>query len=120
MVYAGVYMKIENDMSDNLVLEELGKRIARRRIDSNFSQAELAEESGVSKRTVERIESGSAAKTSNLIRILRILDLMDGVNNLVPEVGVRPMEQLEMKGSERKRVSKKQRAGSEWRWGDDK
>ena len=51
-------MKLTTEMTDAAVLQELGARLHRRRIDANLTQAQLAEEAGVSKRTVERIEAG--------------------------------------------------------------
>jgi transcriptional regulator with XRE-family HTH domain len=114
-------MKIERLLSDEVVLGELGVRIARRRLDSQLTQANLAEQAGISKRTVERIEAGSTSQMSTMIRILRVLDLLDGLDGLIPEVGLRPMDILKLKGAERKRASstKKNQASGEWRWGDE-
>jgi DNA-binding XRE family transcriptional regulator len=49
-------MRINNELSDETILAELGGRLAQRRIARSLSQAALAAESGVAKRTVERIE----------------------------------------------------------------
>ncbi len=114
-------MKIERQMSDDIILEELGRRIVRRRLDFGFTQAELAEEAGISKRTVERIESGASAQVSTLIRLLRVLDLVDGLNALIQEADIRPMEMLKLKGASRKRASssRKKATSGKWHWGDD-
>ena len=48
-------------MSDETLLKELGQRIARLRLERNLSQAQLAEQAGISKRTLERLEAGAAA-----------------------------------------------------------
>ena len=109
-------------MTDDAVLEELGRRLERRRIDLKLTQAKLAEQSGVSKRTVERMEAGAATQTRNLIRILRILDLLQGLDQLIPETGPRPMDLLKLKGKERKRASSSsatKQSGKAWSWGDD-
>ncbi len=116
-------MKIEKTQSDEAVLQELGKRITRRRIDLQLTQAALAVESGLSKRTVERVEAGSTAQMSSIIRILRVLDLMDGLNNLIPEAVPRPLELLKLKGKERQRASSKRRgkhSAGKWSWKDDR
>ena len=113
--------KLDN-MTDNALLEELGRRLARRRLDLQLTQAKLAEQAGVSKRTVERMESGAAAQTLSLIRILRVLDLLHGFDQLVPETGPRPMDLLKLKGKERRRASSSRAAdqpGKVWSWGDD-
>lgn len=114
-------MRIENLLSDDTVLVELGGRLALRRIELGMSQAVLAEQAGVSKRTVERVESGATAQTATLIRLLRALKLLDRLEALVPEAGPRPMDLLKLKGSERQRAPRKKAGSSErpWQWGDE-
>jgi len=98
-------MKIDTLMSDEAILAELGARLARRRIDWQLTQADLAYEAGVSKRTVERIEAGASAQMSSLIRIFRVLDLLPGMDQFIPPVGPRPMDLIKIKGKMRQRVS---------------
>ncbi len=113
-------MKIEKQMTPETVLEELGRRIARRRLDLGITQADAAEQAGLGKRTVERIEAGRDIQMSTLIRLLRVLELIDGVDRLVPETGLRPMELLRLKGKDRRRASSKRAVKSDekWHWGD--
>ena len=113
-------MKIEKQMSDEAVLVELGQRLARRRIDLGLTQAQTAEEAGVGKRTVERVEAGNDTQVATLIRLLRVLDLTDELDCLVPEAGPRPMDLLKLKGKERKRASSRRtgRTEDDWQWGD--
>ena len=49
-------MKIEPQLTDEAVLQELGGRLTQSRIGHNLTQAALAEQAGVSKRTIERLE----------------------------------------------------------------
>ena len=113
-------MRIEKQLTPEAALEELGRRFARRRLDLGITQAEVAEQAGLGKRTVERIEAGGDTQVSSLIRLLRVLELMDGLERLVPDTGPRPMELLRLKGKERKRASSKRsvKPGDEWHWGD--
>ena len=109
-------------MADDVVLEALGRRLLRRRLGFQLTQAKLAEQAGVSKRTVERIESGAAAQTLSLIRILRVLDLLQGLDQLIPETGPSPMDLLKLKGKERKRASSSRTtepSAAVWSWEDD-
>ncbi len=88
-------MKISNPLSDESILGELGERLARARLEQNLTQASLAEETGLGKRTVERLESGDAAtQLSSLVRVFRALGLIDRLDALVPEARASPMEQL--------------------------
>jgi transcriptional regulator with XRE-family HTH domain len=110
------------DLGDDAVLGELGRRLGRRRLALQITQAKLAEQAGVSKRTVERIESGKAAQTLSLIRLLRVLGLLQGLDQLIPEIGPSPMDLLKLKGKERKRASSRRaadRSAEAWSWGDD-
>jgi transcriptional regulator with XRE-family HTH domain len=115
-------MDINKTMSDETILQELGSRITRHRIDLQLTQADLAVESGLSKRTVERVEAGASTQVSSVIRILRVLDLLDGLNSLIPEAVPRPLELLKLKGKERQRASSKRRgkpSTGKWSWKDD-
>jgi len=113
-------MRIEKQLTPAAVLEELGRRIARRRLDHGITQADAAEQAGLGKRTVERIEAGGDTQMSTIIRLMRVLDLTEGLERLVPETGPRPMELLKMKGKERKRVTPKRvKPSSKWHWGDE-
>ena len=113
-------MKIEKPMTPDAILVELGRRLARRRLDLGLTQAQAAEQAGVGKRTVERIEAGDDTQVSTLIRLLRVLDLVDELEHLVPETGPRPMELLKLKGKERRRASSRRRhtPHGAWQWGE--
>ena len=115
-------MKINNNLTDSAVLIELGKRIQEQRFALKLSQADLAEKTGVSKRTVERIESGKSTQLSSFVRILRGLELLNQFNTVVPEAVLAPMNILKLKGKPRQRVSRKRtvlRKKDEWQWGDE-
>lgn len=114
-------MKIEGLLTDEAILAELGKRLTQRRLELELTQADLAEQAGISKRTLERIEAGATTQFSTLIRILRVLELLDGLEILIPEVGPRPMDMLKLKGRQRQRAPRKKKAASDepWSWGDE-
>jgi transcriptional regulator with XRE-family HTH domain len=115
-------MKISKTLTDEAILAEIGERIASRRLDMQLTQADVAEQAGVAKRTLERIEAGHSAQLSSLIRILRVLDLFPGLDRLIPEAGSRPMDLLKRKGKPRQRASKRRgsaRPEEPWTWGDE-
>ena len=115
-------MNISKNLADETVLVEIGRRIARHRLDRQLTQAEMAEQAGVSKRTVERVEAGASAQLQTIIRMLRVLDLLSGLDTLIPEAGPRPMDLLRLKGKERKRASSggnPGHSGKPWSWGED-
>jgi len=112
---------MDNMMDDRTILQEIGRRLSRCRVDQGLTQARLAGEAGVAKRTVERIEAGESAQSSNLVRVLRVLGLLDAFVAALPETGPRPMELLRLHGKERRRASSKRLRDSadSWQWGDE-
>ena len=64
-------------MSDEALLQELGQRIARLRLEGTLTQAQLAEQAGISKPTLEHLEAGAAATQLSLfLRVLGQLELL--------------------------------------------
>ena len=115
-------MKIVNDLSDQAVLEEIGRRLTQHRLNQNQTQAFLAQQAGISLRTIIRAEHGESVQASSLIRILRALRMVGNLEALIPEPGVSPVQQLKMHGKRRQRASSKHDKSStksEWSWGDE-
>jgi DNA-binding XRE family transcriptional regulator len=117
-------MKITPEITDEAVLQEIASRLERHRIESQLTQAALATQAGVAKRTIERIERGHTADFVTLIRVLRVLNLTDGLENLVPLLSPSPMDLLRLRGRERRRVSLRtpksaKTAGHPWTWANE-
>ncbi len=118
-------MDLDSTNSDTAVLDELGRRLVQRRLAWRLSQAELARQAGVGKRTVERIEAGESAQLRSWIRLLRALDLLPALGALIPAETIRPMNLLKQGGSLPRRVrakgteSETSQAAADWTWGDD-
>lgn len=113
-------MKINDLMSDETLLSELGDRLSARRINLQLTQAEVAEQAGIGKRTLENLEAGNAVNLTSFLRVLRVLQALPELNTLLPEAGPRPMDMLKRSGKRRKRVSTRTRDKSEqaapWQW----
>ena len=115
-------MEITNLTADEAILAEVGERITRHRLDLQLTQADVAEQAGVSKRTVERIEAGASAQMSSFIRILRVLDLLPGIERMLPASVPSPMDLLKRKGKVRQRASRPRHSvqpDKTWSWDDD-
>jgi transcriptional regulator with XRE-family HTH domain len=112
-------MNFNLSLSDAAVLKELGNRLAQYRLNQNLTQEALAYEAGISLRTLTRIENGAPSQTSNLLRVLRVLGLLDNLDALVPAPAVSPIEQLKLKGKVRQRASSPAPAhvAEPWVWG---
>lgn len=115
---------MSNHTSTEALLVALGHRLARVRLDRNLTQAELAEQAGVSKRTVERLESGAAAtQLSGFLRVCRALGLLDRFDALIPEPPPSPIAQLKLRGKQRRRASSAKTPSptpKKWKWGDQR
>jgi transcriptional regulator with XRE-family HTH domain len=119
-------MKITAELTDKAVLREIGERLERRRIDAGLTQAELAEEAGISKRTVERIEAGYSTDFVMLLRLLRVLKLLEPLDQWVPDMPQSPLLLLKGRGRVRKRVGHSRspdgtaalKPAPPWKWRD--
>lgn len=91
-------------LTDAAILAALGRRLERHRIAADLTQAALAERAGIAKRTLERIEAGQGSELASLLRVLRALNLLGGVDALIPDLPASPLEELKRKGRVRRRV----------------
>ncbi len=116
-------MKIAKQATDAAILTEIGRRLARLRLEKNLTQVQFAEQAGVSKSTVQRLESGDVSpQLSGFIRVCRVLDVIERFDMLVPEPVPSPVEQLKLGGKRRKRASKVKTtkpAPKKWQWGNE-
>ncbi|MDO6562816.1 helix-turn-helix transcriptional regulator [Amphritea sp. 1_MG-2023] len=92
-------------MSDEALALELGRRIERRRLDSHspLTQSELAKQAGISRSTYQNMIEGKAT-LMNVIKVLRVLDALEGVESFLPDPGISPVQLLKMRGKLRQRV----------------
>lgn len=113
-------------LGDLAVVSELGRRLATHRMARNLTQSEFADQAGVARSTVQRIEGGASIQLSSFVKLLRALDRLDGLDAvLTPEVRS-PLADLERQRAVRQRV-RHPRGGSgdatvseggAWTWGD--
>lgn len=99
-------------------IKELGQKIKTYRIMKEMSQQDLEDKTGVSKRSISRLEQGESVQVDNLFKILLALELGDNIELLVPDQTKRPSFYLEKTADKPKRVRKKIEK-SEFKWGDE-
>ena len=100
-------------------IKELGKKIKTYRIMNEMSQQHLEDKSGVSKRSISRLEQGESVQVDNLFKILIALNLGDNIELLVPDQTKRPSYYLEDKETKSKRVKRKTGKKNDFKWGDE-
>lgn len=103
--------------SPESLLEEIGKKLVRLRLSRNITQSELAQDAGVSLRTLRRLESGKGVTLDSFIRILTALKLQQNMDILIPNPRIRPIERVRTGGHERQRSrsAKTVKHGTKWR-----
>lgn len=99
-------------------IRELGQKIKTYRIMQELTQQDLEDMTGVSKRSISRLEQGESVQVDNLFKILIALGLGDNIELLVPDQTKRPSFYLEKTDNKPKRVRKKSKR-SDFKWGDE-
>jgi transcriptional regulator with XRE-family HTH domain len=116
--------KIDFTLASSSQIEAaLCSRVERIRLSRNMTQERLARESGVSTRTIGRLEKGQGVSLDTFIRVMQALRIQQNLETLLPDPVVRPMERIGVPSGERKRARPKPSGGgenAEWTWGDEK
>jgi transcriptional regulator with XRE-family HTH domain len=119
-------MRLDELMTDDAVLAELGRRLERHRLQRNRTQAEMAEQAGIGRATLQRLERGDSVQMTSMIKLLRTLGLLSGLDAAVPESIDLPIAQLEREQRKVRRRAHSKRSDpgmgaveQSWRWGDE-
>jgi len=94
-----------NAMTDEEILRELGCRLREYRLQQDLTAETVAERAGLSASTVLNAEGGRNPTMETLVRILRVLGRLEGLEAFLPAPTVSPMELLR-----RRKAKKRQRA----------
>jgi putative transcriptional regulator len=99
----------------------LCKRLESIRLSRNMTQQRLAEEAGVSLRTIGRLEKGQGVSLDTFIRVLTALRIQHSLESLLPDPAVRPIERVGAGTRERKRARPVASSNDRpaWSWGDE-
>lgn len=115
-------MNLEN-MGNKEIRKELGRRLQRERLNQDITQATLAEQAGIARRTLVGAEKGEGTSLETLIAILRALGRLGQLDNFLPEPPLSPIELARLKGKVRQKASGKTRyptpSDTPWQWKED-
>lgn len=112
-------MKIYGDENNRFIMEEIGNRLKELRLKQNMTQRELSAEAGVSYSTILRIENGGGSTLENLIRVLRVFNLSQNFDALVPQQELTPSEIFSNKPKRKRATGQKTVIDNDWKWGDE-
>jgi transcriptional regulator with XRE-family HTH domain len=72
----------------------LGARLRQLRLSRGLDQRRTAEKAGISEKALRNLETGRGSTVETLLRVLKALDHLDGLEALAPELSVDPMALL--------------------------
>ncbi|MBK7900191.1 MAG: helix-turn-helix domain-containing protein [Azonexus sp.] len=87
-------MKASSFLAPKELQELLGERLRRLRLNRNLDQRSTAEKAGVSEKALRNLESGRGSTVETLLRVLKALDHLQGLDMLAPEISVNPLDLL--------------------------
>ncbi|MBQ2937189.1 MAG: helix-turn-helix transcriptional regulator [Lachnospiraceae bacterium] len=95
-----------NEMTNAAILQTLGERLKEYRLRRNLQQAEMARYAGVNISTVSRIEKGQNIMFDSYLRIMRVLDMLDNLDEFIPEPPRSPLLMKKLMGKKKQRIKK--------------
>lgn len=94
-------------LSDTQIQKRIGEKVKNSRLRQNITQSSLAKAAVLSLSSVKKIESGDICSFDSLLRVLRILGMLDRLSSLIEEDGLSPNEYFAMVTSARKHERKR-------------
>lgn len=76
---------------------ELGRRIRQLRLSRNIDQRAAAEKAGVARAALQNLEAGRGSSVQTLLRTLKALNYLEGIEMLAPQPTVNPLALLKTK-----------------------
>ncbi len=106
--------------SSSQIEKDLCERLERIRLSRNITQAQLAQEAGVSLRTIGRLEKGEGISLDTLIRVFIALGIQRNLASTLPDSTIRPIERVGARQGERQRARprKSSKPSDTWSWAD--
>ena len=72
----------------------LGEQLKSLRFARNLDQRITAEKAGISEKTLRNLEAGRGSSVESLLRVLKALDSLEGIEMLAPRPSVNPIALL--------------------------
>ena len=72
----------------------LGEQLQSLRLAKNLDQRTTAEKAGISEKALRNLEAGRGSSVESLLRVLKALDSLEGIEMLAPKPSVNPLALL--------------------------
>ena len=76
---------------------ELGRRVRQLRLQRDIDQRTVAERAGIALSALQNLEAGRGSSVQTLLRTLKALNHLEGIETLAPEPTVNPLALLRTK-----------------------
>lgn len=76
---------------------ELGRSMRQLRLSRNIDQRAAAEKAGVTRAALQNLEAGRGSSVKTLLRVLKALNYLEGIEILAPQPTVNPLALLKTK-----------------------
>jgi transcriptional regulator with XRE-family HTH domain len=73
---------------------ELGRRVQQLRLSRNLDQRTVADKAGIARAALQNLEAGRGSSVKTLVRTLKALNYLEGIEILAPEPTVNPLALL--------------------------
>jgi transcriptional regulator with XRE-family HTH domain len=80
----------------------LGERVRKLRLSRNIDQRTTANKAGISEKALRNLEAGRGSSVETLVRTLKALDYLQGIETLAPDVTVNPLVLLHRSSPQRR------------------
>jgi transcriptional regulator with XRE-family HTH domain len=91
----------------------LGEQLQSLRVAKNLDQRTTAEKAGISERALRNLEAGRGSTVESLLRVLKALESLQGIELLAPKPTVNPLNLLRnAKVRQRVRHPRRERRGA--------
>ncbi len=87
-------MKEEAFRTPEELQTSLGQRLRKLRLSRNLDQLTTAGKAGISEKALRNLEAGRGSTVETLLRTLKALDSLQGIEMLAPDVTVNPLALL--------------------------
>jgi transcriptional regulator with XRE-family HTH domain len=100
-------------MTDAAIVKQIGFFIKKTRLKLNKTQEQVAEDAGLNRWTISKIENGDSITLSSLIQVLRALDAFYVLDTFKVVEEISPLAYAKLKKEQRERASSKVKKGTE-------
>lgn len=92
--------------TDHEIVEEVGKRLRAYRLQQNLTVQEVSARAGINRNTVINTEAGANPTLKTVVKILRVLERLDGLDAFLPAPGLSPLQLMKLTKKPRQRARK--------------